>query len=119
MQLSIPLWVGQILHVSLETPREHTYEAFDTAPYRRLCPHTSYVRAAGRDPASMAMAEAGAVHVDQGDFCVLNVRGQVVQPLSNSHFSLYRLPGRRIRGRRNINCLWGMRLWSQRKRRIH
>ena len=63
-----------------------------------------YTREAGRHPIAFALNEAGVVRVGRRVFCVLDGRGQPDAPLANSHITVYKLPTRRIRAHRNVNC---------------
>ena len=74
-----------------------THDIFNLRPRRYLCPKTAYERQSGRDPVSIALAEAGALHADQREFWTPSGNGQPEYPLWNSHFKVPRLPGRQVR----------------------
>ena len=48
------------------------------------------------------------MHVDQREFPMLGGRGQAEYPPTHSHFVAYKLSGRRIRARENINGAGGI-----------
>ena len=48
-----------------------TQEAFEKAPHCKLGPRAPYTRKAGVDPASIALAEAGAMNVNPREFHIL------------------------------------------------
>ena len=86
-----------------------THDIFNLGPFRNLGPKTTYGRQPGRDPVSIALAEAGASHADQREFRTLDGSGQPEYPVSNSHFKVFKLPGRQVRRRNNVNVQWEIR----------
>ena len=86
------------------------HEVFGTASYRKLRPKTPYKRVAGEDPVSIAQAEAGAIDVNQREFCTLDGSGLADLLLATSHFLVYQLPTRGVRAHLNILRQWGIRL---------
>ena len=71
-------------------------------------PETPYARAAGKRPAAITLAEAGALHVDPREFRLLIRRGGIEYPLTNAHFMVPQLPKRRIRDHGNVHVQWGI-----------
>ena len=83
-----------------------THSILDAAPYRNMASNSSCTREAGVDTVSIALAEAGAMFVDQRGFCMLDGRGSPEFPLANSHFLEYTSPDRRIRQLPVGNSSW-------------
>ena len=82
------------------------HSVFDAAPYCKLGPEISFPRELGVGRNSIAVAEAGAVHVHQRGVEHLHAGWTRRARVSTSEFALhgYKLPNRRARDHPNVNC---------------
>ena len=81
-----------------------TRDIFNVKPFRRPGPKTAYERRPGRDPVSIALAEAGALHADTRELWMLSGDEQPEYPLLNSYFAFFELPERQVPKRKDVIC---------------
>ena len=80
-------WPNLARHMGEENGTHLTHDIFTVDPGRNLSQKKVYGREPGRDPASIALAEAGAQHADPPEFRALDGDGRPEYPLSNAHFT--------------------------------
>ena len=88
------------------------HDTLNLRPLRNPGPTTAHERQPGRDPVIIALAEAGASHADPRIFWMRSGGGQPENPILNSHFKVFKLPGRQVPKRKNVSLQRGIPLGS-------